>query len=275
MRRAMSRNDVADARLQGAVHTINVLIPFSVPFSVSIYHHASRELLSALVRFTARDKAAMENPMQEGYLSSAGSLFATAERAYVRAIQQAIHPTEAQDHSLTSVLLACATLESYINETLMLIPKYARSSRNPKRAEEFAEILREVESSRGSTRLKYLMGLAMLTGHPFDQGKAPYQDFELLFSIRDELMHGKLQTLSSDPHPLVRKLRSKGICAEDNGVKQSWHGIVFTPDAARWAYNTAANMINAIQAALFETAKEQDGVTPLKFWAGIKYDGIE
>lgn len=37
----------------------------------------------------------------------------------------------------------------------------------------------------------------------------------------------------------------------------------------------AGDMINTIQAALFAAADQEEKVTPLKFWAGIKYAGID
>lgn len=217
----------------------------------------------------------MDNPIKEGYISSAGALHATAKRAYHRAAQEGNHPTETEDNSLAAVLLACATLEAYINETFMLIHEMPQLLAESERARTFTDILHEIEDSRGSTRLKYLMGLATLTGKPFRKGDYPYQDFEILFSIRDELMHHKLEKISDEPHRIVKKLRSKGVCAEDNGVRRSWHGLVFTPATAKWACNTAADMINTIQAALFAAADQEKMVTPLKFLAGMNYTRIE
>jgi hypothetical protein len=217
----------------------------------------------------------IEHPFKNGYISSSGGLLATAKRAYHRAAREGNHPTETLDNSLTAVLMACAALEGYINESFALIREGPGMKKCPERAKAFADILQEAEDSRGSTRLKYQMGLAVLTGKPFAKGTPPYQDFDLLFSIRDELMHHKLEKLTEEPHKLVKRLRSKHLCADDAGVKQSWHGLVFTPATAKWACNTAVHMINTIQAALFQCADEDSTVTPLKLWSAITQSKIE
>jgi hypothetical protein len=217
----------------------------------------------------------MRNLIMEGYISSSGALFATAKRAYNRAAHESNHPTEKLDNALTSVLLACAALEGYINESFAIIREGPGMKTCPECARAFADILQEIETSRGSTRLKYLMGLAVLTGKTFPKGEHPYQDFDLLFSIRDELMHHKLEKFTEEPHKLVARLRAKRLCKGDGSVKQSWHGLVFTPDTARWACNTAADMMNTVQAALFSCASEDKTVTALKLWAGITYTKVE
>ena len=217
----------------------------------------------------------IENPFKNGYISSSGGLLVSAKRAYGRAARENNHSTETLDNSLTAVLMACAALEGYINESFALISEGPGMKKCPERAKTFADIIQEAESSRGSTRLKYQMGLAVLTGKPFPKGEYPYQDFDLLFSIRDELMHHKLEKLTEEPHRLVQRLRSKHLCADDGGVKQSWHGLVFTPATAKWACNTAADMINTIQAALHQCACEDAKVTPLKFWSAITHNRIE
>lgn len=198
-----------------------------------------------------------------------------AKRAYLRAAQKDNQPTETKDNSLTAVLLACVALEAYINETFMLFRARPQLFAESKRVRTFFNNLHEIENSRGSTRDKYLTGLDTLTGKSFPKGESPYQDFEILFSVRDALMHPKLEKISDEPHSIVKKLLSKSVCAKDNGGRQSWHDRVFTPATAKWACNTAADMINTIQAALFAAEDQAKKVTPLKFWAGIKYTRIE
>jgi hypothetical protein len=49
--------------------------------------------------------------------------------------------------------------------------------------------LAEVERSRGSTELKYLMASLSLSGQMFDRSTQPFQDFSTLMKIRNDLMH--------------------------------------------------------------------------------------
>lgn len=217
----------------------------------------------------------IKNPIKDGYISSSGCLLAAAKRAYHRASREGNHPAETLDNALTAVIMACAALEGYINESFALIREGPGMKSCPERAKAFADILEDIESSRGSTRLKYQIGLAILTGTPFRKGEYPYQDFDLLFAVRDELMHHKLEKLTQEPHKLVKRLRSKRLFADDGGVKQSSHGLVFTPATAKWACNTAVAMINTIQIALFNCAAEDKNLTPLKFWSAITQTRIE
>jgi len=210
----------------------------------------------------------MDNPNKCGCVSSYGGLLATAKRAYARAARENTTMTGRQDNALTAALLSCATLEGYINESFALIREGPGMKICPERAKSFANILHEIESSRGSIRLKYLMAHTVLTGHPFAKGEYPFQDFELLFSIRNELMHHKLEKITE--HRLVERLRAKHLCSNGGGKNNSWREIVFTPATAKWAVNTAVEMINTIQTALFSCASEGSEVTPLTSWSAIK-----
>lgn len=209
-----------------------------------------------------------------GRYLNAGALHATAKRACLKAMQEDASEVDICDNALTSILLSCATLEAYINEAFMLIDDLTQLQPDSERINTFVSILKEVESSRGSTRLKYLMGLTVLTDKPFDKGDQPYQDFDLLFSIRNELMHYKLEKITDEPHRIIQKLRSKNICDVEKGVKKPLHVEVATAACAKWACNTAADMINTIQSAISAAAKEKE-VSPIKLFAGIIYTRVE
>lgn len=223
--------------------------------------------------------------IKKNYVFSAGRLFAIAIRAYQRTVEENINAEETMAHAMTAVLLACAALEGYINETATHIHETVTRICNDPRIETvpelvrtFAKTLDEIERSHSSTCCKYLKGLEILTGEPFNKGQRPYQDFDLLFSIRDCLMHHKLEEISNGPHEIVKCLRSRKLCTEEGDVKQSWHERVFTPATAKWACNTAVDMINSIQAALSIAFMDKDKripPTPLSFLAGINYRKIE
>jgi hypothetical protein len=55
----------------------------------------------------------------------------------------------------------------------------------------FGQQLKDMERSRASTLCKYLTASAALAGKPFHKGKQPFQDFDLLFRVRDVIMHVK------------------------------------------------------------------------------------
>ena len=119
-------------------------------------------------------------------------------------------------------------------------------------------MLSEVEDSRGSTNLKFLVGKLALVGKTFDKGANPYQDFAILLELRNSLVHLKFDRvkkgvqfneISYDCPPVVGRLRSKNVLAEFEGAENvvaSWVNQVSTPAVARWACNVIAAIVKEV-----------------------------
>src|SRR5439155_18734314 len=84
----------------------------------------------------------------------------------------------------------------------------------------FADALQEIEESRGSLSLKYLIASQTLSGATFDKGSNPYQDFAILINLRNDLMHLKprdsfLQPengpLEIQPPRYIKGLQQRGL----------------------------------------------------------------
>ena len=128
----------------------------------------------------------------------------------------------------------------------------------------FAQAVEETEVSRGSVRLKYILAKAILTGEAYNKGGQPYQDFDLLFSLRDALVHMKperIPLLREDEEPrtdkLIRRLSARAACGSQGPrTKSSWVDRVATHSVARWACNTAADMVASIAAALGDHVRD-------------------
>jgi hypothetical protein len=73
----------------------------------------------------------------------------------------------------------------------MLTLKGPRMEKRSACAKTFGDILQEIENFRGSSRIEYQMRITVPTGELFDKGRYPFQDFDLLFSIRNKLMPGE------------------------------------------------------------------------------------
>lgn len=82
-----------------------------------------------------------------------------------------------------AVMLSVASIESYINELLSdadsLFPEMTM-----RQASEFVKLI-----SRLSILEKYEKVLAIKGFEPFKKGESPYQDVEILISMRNELVH--------------------------------------------------------------------------------------
>lgn len=92
--------------------------------------------------------------------------------------------------ALTVLLFAAMSVETFLNELEMIASNGVALGDQGIRP--LRDALREIEASRGSIRLKVLM-LGVACGRPFDTGAEPFQGFDLLFRLRDVIVHLKPQ----------------------------------------------------------------------------------
>lgn len=153
-----------------------------------------------------------------------------------------------QPGAVTAVILSVATLEGFINE----LTEYSHWH-NPD-WEAWGTILHESEQRHVSIKPKYLLA-AYVTGQPFDKGALPYQDFSKLVKLRNALVHPRqLSHLGEDglikPSEIVEQVlvRIIGGAAFNSRYQHSppgYNEICWTA-VAKWACNTASEMIHAI-----------------------------
>lgn len=160
---------------------------------------------------------------------------------------------------LTTIIFAAMSAEGFINE-LEDVAKTAATN-DPEHATELGAVLSVIESSRGSIRLKYLMALNVLSGRTFDAGRFPFQDFNLLFTLRDELVHLKPKdritinpdhTIDTSAFPrVVTDLRHRSLLVlPDGGTMGSWLSLISSRAVAFWACQTVSAMVNTILDAI-------------------------
>lgn len=186
--------------------------------------------------------------VEGGYFMNSGVLYLMAKRAYERTKSAPSETAPNQDDALTALLFSAATLEAFIMELAHHAEVGVRlSNKNPSPVSTLARVLDEAESSRGSVRLKYLMAKAILSGKSYDIGSMPYQDFELLFTIRDAIVHHKPEKITQEPHKIVKALATRKLCEREKPhVKSSWLSKITTRAVARWACNVVRDMVASI-----------------------------
>jgi hypothetical protein len=150
------------------------------------------------------------------------------------------------------------SIETFMNELVFHATQFvSRKPAPPLQA--FADVLTEMEESKAQIKTKIQMGKYILTGEPFDKGKNPYQDFDLLVNLRNEIMHQKAhEELVFDEQgsekiskrkilkPFEdRKLLGK-ILYEGQEAQLNWLSEISTRAMAVWACNAAAGMLNAM-----------------------------
>jgi hypothetical protein len=164
--------------------------------------------------------------------------------------QESENPDNWPLDAVGAIILAAASTEAFINE-------FAEVHQNPKleslplRA--CSDALVEIERDRGSLRLKYLVASRMLSGKMFDKGSAPYQDFDVLVQLRNDLMHLKpLDKFNYSEHGLesmtvpkyIKALQQRGLArtfGPDAGI--SWFDSLCTGEMAKWSCETARAII--------------------------------
>jgi hypothetical protein len=191
---------------------------------------------------------------------SAGHLFTLAKLAYERTKGGALQEPGKSD-AIVSIIFSASSLEAFINELPDLASidiKYSNNDQS-KLIKSFIAIMNEIEDSRGSTRLKFLQTHLILAGTSYKTDEPPFQDFSNLFKLRDAFLHLKPQkeNATKNKHDLTPKSISglpKNVLAKfDKKVTANWITMVSTQAAAKWACNTASEMVHSVLRILPET----------------------
>jgi hypothetical protein len=129
--------------------------------------------------------------------------------------------------------------------------------------------------------LKYLIASQTLSGIMFNKGTNPFQDFALLITLRNDLMHLKPKDQleqADDGTPSLRapgyitSLQQRGLAqAVDQRVMMSWFNILQTPEMAAWACETAKQIVLAVLSFIpDDPVPGRDSSTVIKqLWRGV------
>ena len=179
--------------------------------------------------------------MKEGQVAimNASALHAIARHAYER-----IPPADDDfDAPIIAILFAAASMEAYIAEVAYHGEMLSGFSEATTR---FADVMEDAEAAHVQVRGKYLLAKAMLGGKPFDKGGRPFQDFEWLIRIRNDIVHRKPDVIRDEPGKVIKFMRGRGLCRPVGDVQMGWLEEIATRAAARWACNTAVEMTDAL-----------------------------
>ena len=98
---------------------------------------------------------------------------------------------------LAAIILSAVAVGTFLNEAAetidpFLVPKRDWES-EPDKLEALQSIMSNLEKQRSSTRTKLQVAHFILTGKSIKRGELPYQDFDLLMSLRHQLVHSKVE----------------------------------------------------------------------------------
>lgn len=182
-----------------------------------------------------------------GHVYSSPLLFQVAQTACGLACSGDEEVLEWQRPTLTSLLFSAAALEAFINEFIHLAAMTAGNFADCKPLQMLAAIHDESDSPGSNVQLKYRLAKVALSDSRYDTGAAPYQDFALLFRIRNALVHLRPEALQSEPHYIVKALSSRKLCVSPpSGDSSGWLQHIQTPKVANWACDSALRMVESI-----------------------------
>lgn len=192
---------------------------------------------------------------------SASVLYGTATQAYERTKNDGADRAPGNMDALVAVVFGVAAFEAFINE----IPEhlqavYGLTPTEPAVLSLLATLLEEAEQARASTEFKLVLTTTVLSGRPYDRGTALHQDYALLTTVRNELIHLKPkdrlvltagQDFVVEPRKVIDRLRSKDILAVGQWDMME---LITTRAVARWACNVVADMVQEVVMAVPESS---------------------
>lgn len=106
---------------------------------------------------------------------------------------------------------------------------------------------------------KYSLVPLLLWGTTFDRGASPYQDFDVLVKIRNDLVHYKMQAYTLGEGPAYfKQLSDRGLLLTSGkaAAPYIWLHNMSNSKAALWAYNTACRMAKKLMEFADEATRQ-------------------
>lgn len=184
------------------------------------------------------------------------SLFAVACEAESRVAGE-------QLQSLVVLVFAAIGVEGFLNEVLASVQMSAKvDPRLPAQLRALADAAPKLHARNVQTAEKVRTFYTILADKPYDAGRQPFQDFDLLFRIRNVVVHTRPERYSVDaleglnagtakvseltPHPLVRQLHSRGLLVGDRKAWMPLFAALCSPTVATWALRAASDTVRAL-----------------------------
>lgn len=187
---------------------------------------------------------------------SVGHLFFLAKQAYERTKDERSDREPGKSDAIVSIIFSASALEAFINELADMASVMPHLQNPPESVQTFAYVMKELEDAKVSIRLKFILTKTIFTGTAFDKGQSLFQDFSLLFRIRDSFVHLKPQNefkMAPDGHivrvmapKILEGLPKNTLAKFDKKVVANWMSSISTQAVARWSCNTVTNMVHSI-----------------------------
>ncbi len=169
--------------------------------------------------------------------------------------------------ALSAFLFSALAAEAFINELPEAASRDAYGIRDLQLPaalvlEDLAATLNAMEQAHDRIQLKYDAARKILIGSAFDHSAAPFQDFNDLMKLRNDLVHPRhLDQTTALGHtepasPVVRDLQRRGLTRtrgrrpDDPMGGTSWLSEIYCARTAAWAHKAACGVIVELIRAL-------------------------
>ena len=174
---------------------------------------------------------------------------------------------EHRDAVFGTLLLSYSTIESFMNDLAAAAHACAQDSRQPKEIHQFSALAEQLERSEEALTKRIQSFAIVFTGLPVDISCAPFQDFELLRSTRNALVHSRPEVVTEvEPsheqrndriRKIVRGLESRDLI-DPPTYDRAWLEIVQDERVAKWAVRTLSNVVLTLEGMVMESGYRRD-----------------
>jgi len=191
-------------------------------------------------------------------------LFGLAGAASTRAVTE---PREA----LTAIILSAIAVEAFFNDVVEILGSNIATGKAAG-LEDIISVCDVLEENRVALFVRLHVAHQLLTHTPLPDGQSPLEDFRLLMTLRNKLVHKKPETsmiLPTTPDmenaDLVRSLVKRGVIEELPQYNfPMLSSYLAAPGVGAWAYDTAKGVAHFL-IAMIPPGDAREAVVSL-FW---------
>lgn len=184
-------------------------------------------------------------------------------RYYATKAQEATKPFEIVASNISCVFCAGSFLEAKINEFIALTASSKDKNIQPSR--KFWQVLLEFQKDM-KLKEKWNLMASIKSGRRWNEAVEPFQSYDLLIALRNELVHYKGK-FSEDEKPPIKKLKAltqrfkglRDIKMQALGISCWVHQLLTAPELGCWIADTIEDLDINFEVYLFnqKLTKEQ------------------
>ncbi len=192
----------------------------------------------------------LSQSLPQNYVYHSAAMIGIARRSYYEPDDR-----EPPKNGITTIIMSVIALEGFMNELIHDAKTYIIASESRGRPvhenlKRYVTIM-TIMDEKISIESKFLVASEILGGKIYEKGKPLYQNFHLLISLRNALVHTKPDGFTytdegefkSNNDKLLKFLYGRKLI-DRRDIPLGF--TVGNKDIAKWAFNTAANMVRSI-----------------------------